>query len=98
MYKLPRDEFNFRFGKIEGVKILPQRYPNTSLAAFIDFQHEKSATEAQDAKIEIRGCEIRTNYKSRVPRGELRTDREMTSRRHRSPGRPAEVEKNDRWE
>lgn len=55
--------FNFRFGKIEGVKILPQRYPNIGVAAFIDFYDIKSATEAKEAKHKLHGHELRTNFK-----------------------------------
>ena len=96
-------DISSRFGKIEGVKILPQRFPNTSLAAFIDFQSEKSAREAQEAKIEIKGCEIRTNYKGRMPRGggDAKTDQDSSSKRHHSPERSAvgaaEKEHQDRY-
>lgn len=86
-----------RFGKIEGIKVLPQRYPNTSLAAFIDFQHERSAKDAQDARIEINGCEIRTNYKSRMRGDGLRQDRDQEEARSRdSPERPKKTRRNDR--
>lgn len=54
-----------RFGKIEGVKILPQRYPNIGVAAFIDFYSVQSAIEAKEAKHKIGGCDIRTNFKSK---------------------------------
>lgn len=54
----------YRFGKIEGVKILPQKYPNIGVAAFIDFYDVKSATEAKEAKHKLNGQELRTNYKS----------------------------------
>ena len=54
-----------RFGKIEGVKILPQRYPNIGVAAFIDFYSVQSAIEAKEAKHKISGCDIRTNFKSK---------------------------------
>ena len=54
-----------RFGKIEGVKILPQRYPNIGVAAFIDFYSIQSAIDAKEAKHKISGCDIRTNFKSK---------------------------------
>lgn len=55
--------FLSRFGKVEGVKVLPQRYPNIGVAAFIDFHDVKSAIEAKDAKLRIGNCELRTNFK-----------------------------------
>lgn len=55
----------FRYGKVEGVKILPQRYPNQGVAAFIDFYDVRSAVEAKDAKIVYGGCELRTNFKTK---------------------------------
>lgn len=54
-----------RYGKIEGVKILPQRYPNLGVAAFIDFYDVRSAIDAKEAKIVFQGCELRTNFKAK---------------------------------
>lgn len=54
-----------RFGKVEGVKILPQKYPNIGVAAFIDFYDIKSAIEAKEAKHKMKGCELRTNFKAK---------------------------------
>lgn len=56
----------FRYGKVEGVKILPQRYPNQGVAAFIDFYDVRSAVEAREAKIVYQGCELRTNFKTKA--------------------------------
>ncbi len=56
--------FSPRFGKIEGVKILPQKYPNIGVAAFIDYFDVKSATEAKEAKHKLNGQELRTNFKA----------------------------------
>ena len=53
-----------RYGKIEGVKILPQKYPNIGVAAFIDYFDVKSATEAKEAKHKLNGHELRTNFKA----------------------------------
>ncbi len=53
-----------RHGKIEGVKILPQKYPKIGVAAFIDFYDVISATEAKEAKHVLCGQELRTNYKA----------------------------------
>ena len=50
---------------MEGVKILPQRYPNQGVAAFIDFYDVRSAVEAKEAKIVYGGCELRTNFKTK---------------------------------
>lgn len=47
------------------MKILPQRYPNQGVAAFIDFYDVRSAVEAKDAKIVYGGCELRTNFKTK---------------------------------
>lgn len=55
-----------RYGKIEGVKILPQRYPNIGLAAFIDFFDVKGAIEAKEAKHKIGNTELRTNFKTKA--------------------------------
>ena len=57
--------FIFRFGRIEGVKILPQKYPNIGVAAFIDFYDIKSAIDAKETKHVINGCELRTNFKAK---------------------------------
>jgi RNA recognition motif-containing protein len=54
-----------KYGKVEGVKILPQRYPNQGVAAFIDFYDVRSAVEAKEAKIVYGGCELRTNFKTK---------------------------------
>ena len=54
-----------RYGKVEGVKILPQRYPNQGVAAFIDFYDVRSALEAKEAKIVYGGCDLRTNFKTK---------------------------------
>ena len=54
-----------RYGKIEGVKILPQRYPNLGVAAFIDFYDVRSAIDAKEAKMVLKGSELRTNFKSK---------------------------------
>ena len=55
-----------RFGKIEGVKILPQKYPNIGVAAFIDFYDVQSAIEARDTKHKLGGNELRTNFKAKA--------------------------------
>lgn len=47
------------------MKILPQRYPNQGVAAFIDFYDVRSAVDAKDAKIVYEGCELRTNFKTK---------------------------------
>lgn len=47
------------------MKILPQRYPNIGVAAFIDFYSIQSAIDAKEAKHKINGCDIRTNFKSK---------------------------------
>ena len=47
------------------MKILPQRYPNQGVAAFIDFYDVRSAVDAKDAKIVYGGCELRTNFKTK---------------------------------
>ena len=50
---------------MEGVKILPQRYPNLGVAAFIDFYDVRSAIDAKEDKIVFKGCELRTNFKAK---------------------------------
>ena len=47
------------------MKILPQRYPNQGVAAFVDFYDIRSAVDAKDAKIVYQGCELRTNFKTK---------------------------------
>jgi RNA recognition motif-containing protein len=54
-----------KYGKVEGVKILPQRYPNQGVAAFVDFYDVRSAVEAKEAKIIYGGCDLRTNFKTK---------------------------------
>ena len=55
----------FRFGKVEGVKILPQKYPKIGLAAFVDFYDVRSAVDAKEAKHKLNGQELRTNFKAK---------------------------------
>ena len=47
------------------MKILPQRYPNQGVAAFVDFYDVRSAVEAKEAKIIYGGCDLRTNFKTK---------------------------------
>lgn len=51
---------------MEGVKILPQRYPNIGLAAFVDFADVRSAIAAKEAKLRMSGVELRTNFKTKL--------------------------------
>ena len=55
-----------RFGKIEGVKILPQKYPNVGVAAFIDFCDVQSAIEAHETQHKLGGNDLRTNFKAKA--------------------------------
>ena len=75
---------HFRYGKVEGVKILPQRYPNQGVAAFIDFYDVRSAVEAKEAKIVYGGCELRTNFKTKATE---RFDKYDHSRRDQEYGK-----------
>ncbi len=50
---------------MEGVKILPQKYPKIGVAAFVDFFDVRSAVEAKEAKHKLNGQELRTNFKSK---------------------------------
>ncbi len=50
---------------MEGVKILPQKYPKIGLAAFVDFYDVRSAVEAKEARHKLNGQELRTNFKSK---------------------------------
>ena len=58
-------QFLVRYGKVEGVKILPQRYPNQGVASFVDFFDVRSAIDAKDAKIVYKGYDLRTNFKTK---------------------------------
>lgn len=78
----------FRYGKIEGVKILPQRYPNLGVAAFIDFYDVRSAIDAKEAKIVFQGCELRTNFKAKPTEKfehPTRKDAPASAKRQESP-------------
>ena len=79
-----------RFGKIEGVKILPQRYPNLGVAAFIDFYDVRSAIEAKETKHVMNNSELRTNFKSK-PTEKYMYD--YNSKRRQEGGVPAVAEK-----
>lgn len=50
---------------MEGVKILPQKYPKIGLAAFVDFYDVRSAVDAKEAKHKLNGQELRTNFKAK---------------------------------
>ena len=43
-----------RFGKVETVKLLPQKYANMGLAAFVDFYDIEAAKDARNAEIKIK--------------------------------------------
>ena len=66
---------------MEGVKILPQRYPNQGVAAFVDFYDVRSAVDAKEDKIVYGGCELRTNFKTKP------TERFEHSRRDQEYGK-----------
>lgn len=70
------------------MKILPQRYPNQGVAAFIDFYEVRSAVEAREAKIVYGGCELRTNFKTKTTErfGDRRED--FVVKRGLSPSPP----------
>ena len=46
--------FLHRFGKVETVKLLPQKYANMGLAAFVDFYDIEAAKDARNAEIKIK--------------------------------------------
>lgn len=72
------------------MKILPQKYRNIGVAAFIDFYDVRSASQAHEAKHKLEGCDVRTNYKSKPTE---RFDRESLRRDNRwSEGPGAEKE------
>ncbi len=50
---------------MEGVKILPQKFPKIGLAAFVDFFDVQSAVEAKETKHKLNGQEVRTNFKTK---------------------------------
>ena len=58
--------FLLRFGKIEGVKRLPQKYPNVGVAAFIDFYDVQSAIKAHETQHKLNGNDLRTNFKAKA--------------------------------
>ena len=64
------------------MKILPQKYPNIGVAAFIDFYEVKSATEAKEAKHKLKGNELRTNFKAN-PSDKKPQDREKQDEKKR---------------
>ena len=68
------------------MKILPQKYPNIGVAAFIDFYDIKSATEAKDANHKLQGHELRTNFKAnpgeKHDSGRSREDRSRDRDKH----------------
>ena len=62
------------------MKILPQKYRNIGVAAFIDFCDVRSATQAHEAKHKLEGSDVRTNYKTKPTE---RFDRESSRRDNR---------------
>jgi len=65
---------------VEGVKILPQKYPNIGLAAFVDFFDVKGAIEAKESKLKWNGNELRANFKFDKSEGVKSHDREKHER------------------
>ena len=58
--------FCYRFGKIEGVKILPQKFPNMGVAAFVDFHDVQSAIKTHNFQHKLGGNDLRTNFKAKA--------------------------------
>ncbi len=73
------------------MKILPQRFPNLGVAAFVDFFDVRSAIEAKEAKLKLQGCEIRTNFKSKQPTGKF--ERREGSVEKEKPEKARDVER-----
>lgn len=73
------------------MKILPQRYPNLGVAAFVDFFDVRSAIEAKESKLKLMGCELRTNYKSKQPSG--RFERKEDSAEKDKPEKSRDVDR-----
>lgn len=80
---LTSDCYTCRFGKVEGVHILPQRYPGQGIAAFVDFYDVHAAVDAVQTAHTISGREIRVNYKFKDGGGGPRFGRhEQSPSRH----------------
>lgn len=71
-----------RFGKVEGVHILPQRYPGQGIAAFVDFYDVHAAVDAVQTAHTISGREIRVNYKFKDGGGPRFGRHEQSPSRH----------------
>ena len=53
-----------KFGRVERVKILPQKGPN--LSAFVDFEQRDDAMDAHESEHRYEGALLRTDYNSRA--------------------------------
>lgn len=62
------------------MKILPQKYPNIGVAAFVDFFDVKGAIEAKESKLKWNGHELRANFKFDKSEGVKSHDRERHER------------------
>jgi len=68
-------EFFSKYGKVETVKILPQKPSQSALSAFVDFLELDDAVKAHEDQKEMGGNVIRSDYNSRKRRRERRDDR-----------------------
>ena len=48
------------------MKILPQKFPNVGVAAFVDFYDVQSAIKAHDFQHKLGGNDLRTNFKAKT--------------------------------
>lgn len=63
------------------MKILPQKFPNVGVAAFVDFYEVQSATKAHSFQHKLGGNDLRTNFKAKA------NEKSFRDKKKGSPGR-----------
>lgn len=62
------------------MKILPQKFPNKGVAAFIDFYEIQSAIKTHNFQHKLGGNELRTNFKAKMKRSSEKAGRDPQGR------------------
>ncbi|OQR96879.1 hypothetical protein ACHHYP_13165 [Achlya hypogyna] len=58
-------DFFEQFGRVDNIKVLPQRNGNTGISAFVDFVTEDGAARAMAKRLTYEGRDLRTDFSNR---------------------------------
>ncbi|OQR81820.1 hypothetical protein THRCLA_11376 [Thraustotheca clavata] len=93
-------EFFEQFGKVENIKVLPQRNGNTGISAFVDafvdFSEDAAAAKAMEKRLSYEGRDLRTDYSNRRGIGERRSSPDRRPRNNHDDRRSRNDSYDDR--